>query len=299
MEKGKDMIKLREATKADRDGILKIASSTWEGWDYVPLFLDEWLQEGGLYVAEMEGEIVGMTKTTELSPGELWLEAIRVSEERREHGLGRWIAEEQLRRALDTHPRSIRLSTADINTASLKIIHHLGFREYVVFHYCTLSGVSSYDETVNLSPVRRLSSRDEAEIRKAWKLITSSDEYKASRGLLAHTWKFTEWTEGLFRVLIDKGYVHATSEIKGVLLLLPNRYTPSSLEIAFIDGDEESVDILGNFALREIDFRQTKDVRSAGFVASDRKREIFARLGIQPRDDLKKVYVFDYPINAP
>lgn len=293
------MIKFRKAAIADREGILKIASTTWEGWDYVPLFLDTWLEEGGLYVAEMEGEIVGMTKTTEISPGELWLEAIRVSEERREHGLGRWIAEEQLRLALETKPRSIRLSTADINTASLKVIHHLGFVEYAVFDYYGLGGISSCDETMNLSSVRRLSSTDESEIKKAWKLVISSDEYKASRGLLAHTWKFPEWTEHLFRILTDEGYVYITPHAMGVLVLLPNRYSSSSLEIAFIDGDDESVGILGNFALREMAPQRAEDERSAGFASSDRKRAIFRRLGFEPIEDLKKVYVFDYPINAP
>jgi GNAT superfamily N-acetyltransferase len=140
MENEQARMKLRKASIKDREGILKIASATWEGWDYIPLLLDSWLAEGGLYVAELANEIVGITKTTELSPGELWLEALRVAEEHRKKGLGRKIAEQQLELAIAAGPKSIRLSTADINTASLAIIRHLGFKEYVVFDYLEHKG---------------------------------------------------------------------------------------------------------------------------------------------------------------
>ncbi len=287
-------MKLRRAVPKDRKAILEIASLTWEGWDYVPMFLDEWIAEGGLYVVEQEEEIIGMTKTTEISPGELWLEAIRVAQKHRNRGLGREIAAEQLKLTLAANPKSIRLSTADVNTASLKIIRHLGFREYAVFDYYALGGIPSYDKTLDFERVKQLG--EDEENKKAWQLVRQSEEYIVSKGLLPHTWKFSEWTEGLFRTLVSKKYVYATHDRKGVLVLLPNRYSPASLEIAFLDGDEESVKVLGNFALKEIGSAAEEDVRTAGFAAGDRKREIFTMLGIKPREDLKKVYVFDYPL---
>ena len=113
---------IRLAQKKDRKKILKIASHTWEGWDYVPQLLDEWLIEGGLFIAEENGEIVGLTKTTILSRGELWLEGLRVKKELRRQGIGKKLAFFQLEEALKQRPRIIRLSTAEVNIESIKLI---------------------------------------------------------------------------------------------------------------------------------------------------------------------------------
>lgn len=290
-------MRLREAVPRDRKGILEIASRTWHDWDYVPLFLDQWIAEGGLFVAEDDGEIIGMTKTTEISPGELWLEAIRVASDRRKKGLGRWIAEEQLRLALDTNPRSIRLSTADINTASLKIIHHLGFRDYATFDFYRLGERIEYNQNLDFGKIKLLTPESKSSIKKSWNRVSSSEEYRLSKGLFPHTWKFPQWTEELYRILIRKGYVFVTGDNTGAMVLLPNRYSPQCLELAFLEGEDTSIDLLGNYALKRMSTCEDEEYRSSAFIAGPRKRAIFERLGFRQREDLKKVFVFDYRIN--
>lgn len=291
-------MKLRESTSKDREGILRIASATWEGWDYVPLFLDSWIAEGGLYVAELAGEIVGITRTTEFSPGELWLEALRIAEEHRKKGLGGQIAEQQLELALAANPKSIRLSTADVNIASLAIIRHLGFKEYAAFDYykqqSTLAPSGAFDPEAT-----HLLQEGKEEIEKAWKLIKESDEFKASRALFPHTWKFHEWDEGFFKGLVEKRLVRVTDDSGGLLILIPNRYNPKSLEIAFIEGDETSLLIMEDLAREEI-ARLPKDSSYwvVAFVASKHKREIIKRIGLEPHEFINKVYVFDYPLGS-
>ena len=286
-------MRIREATLKDREGILKIASATWEGWDYVPLFLEDWISEGGLFVAEVGGEIVGITKTTELSPAELWLEAIRVAEEHRKKGLGREIAVKQLELAIASNPRSIRLSTADINTASLKIIHHLGFEEYAIFDYFEQSEPLAGLAGVEFEENEFLADAEVAE--KAWALVRSSEEFAASKGLLAHTWKFRNFTEWLFRSLLKEGLVYVTPGVGGVLVLLRNRYTPESREIAFIEGDERSLEILIKLVQLKLACIP-EGARIVAFAAGKRKREIIRRIGLSPHEFIKKVYVFDYPL---
>ncbi|TET21610.1 MAG: GNAT family N-acetyltransferase [Candidatus Stahlbacteria bacterium] len=294
MEEGSAMIKLREATFKDRDGILRIASATWEGWDYVPLFLEDWIKQGGLFVAEVGGEIVGVTKTSELSPGELWLEAIRVAEEHRRKGLGREIAEEQLKLALAASPKSIRLSTADVNTASLAIIHHLGFQEYALFDYFEQREPLGTFRKVELDEKEFLAGAEVTE--KAWVLVRSSEEFVASKGLLPHTWKFRNFTEELFRSLLEDGLVYVTPEVGGVLVLMRNRYTPESREIAFLEGDERSLEILSKLAQAKL-ASLPEGVRFLAFAASKRKHKILQHLGMKFHERVKKVYVFDYPLD--
>ena len=52
-------IRFREATPLDKEGILKIASRTWEGWDYVPLIIDDWLREGDSFWLRKKGKSWG------------------------------------------------------------------------------------------------------------------------------------------------------------------------------------------------------------------------------------------------
>ncbi|MEA3312221.1 MAG: GNAT family N-acetyltransferase [candidate division WOR-3 bacterium] len=286
-------MRIREATLKDREGILKVASATWEGWDYVPLFLEDWIREGGLYVAEVGDEIVGITKTTELSSGELWLEAIRVAEEHRRKGLGREIAERQLELALASNPKSIRLSTADVNTASLAIIRRLGFTEYVLFDYFEQSEPLAGLEGVEFDESKLLADAHVAE--KAWALVRSSEEFAAAKGLLPHTWKFYEWTKALFRSLLEDRLVYVTSGVKGVLVLIRNRYAPSNREIAFLEGDERSLEILNKLAQAKL-ASLPEGGRFAAFAAGKRKRKILECLGMKFHERIKKVYVFDYPL---
>lgn len=285
-------MKLRKATPKDREGILRIASTTWEGWDYVPLLLDSWIAEGGLYVAELEGQIVGITKTTELSPGELWLEALRVAEEHRKKGLGLQIAEQQLELAIAASPKSIRLSTADVNTASLAIIRHLGFKEYAVFDYFEQSQPLAGLEEMQLDESRLLADADVTD--RAWDLILSSQEFRASKGLLPHTWRFFNWTEELFRSLVAEGLVYVTPQVGGVLVLLRNHYAPSNREIAFLEGDERSLETLGR--LVHLKLTSLKEGRLVAFAAGKLKHKIIQNLAMRLHERIKKVYVLEYPL---
>jgi RimJ/RimL family protein N-acetyltransferase len=284
---------LREAQSGDRAAILDIASRTWEGWDYVPLFLDKWLSEGGLYVAEVEGRLIGLTKTTELSHGELWFEGIRVREDERGRGVGLEIARKQLELALLNNPNSIRLSTADVNEASRKIIHAIGFREYVHFRYYENEKPVEI-ATIMPEGIKKVESDKDSE--KTWKIILRSQEYKASRGLLPHTWKFSEFTRELFDKLVKDGDVYTSKDAEGVLVLLDNRYNPGSLEITFLEGSAKALEELSQFASKKV-LSFSPGFFVTGFAASDRKCGILEGAGMRKHEEIEKVYVFDYPLS--
>src|SRR5512136_867221 len=80
---------VRPMTMADKPAVLKISSRIWEGNDYVPLFFDRWVEEGGFWAAELRGRLVGYGKATQLSPGEWWLEGLRVDPDCRKRGIGK------------------------------------------------------------------------------------------------------------------------------------------------------------------------------------------------------------------
>ncbi|MBD3286401.1 GNAT family N-acetyltransferase [candidate division WOR-3 bacterium] len=300
MDRNPAMISLRPARHEDKPGILKIASSTWEGWDYVPLFVDAWIEEGGLYVAENDAEIVGITKTTDLDQGELWLEAIRVSEEHRGKGWGFRIAREQLDLALAENPVSIRLSTADVNSASLAVIRRLGFILYAEFSYFLSDEPPVSSSATQSVPTNKydIVSVGQDKASNAWEYITNSEEYKTSHGLLPHTWKFYDWTPERLTELIERGLVYEPVGSHGLVIFIQNRYAPGSLELAFIEGEENVLDLLVHFVQGK--FREeVTEGKFAAYAAGARKKGLIRRIGLKPHPRVKKVMVFDYPLFHP
>ncbi len=82
---------IREAKPADRPFIEEIAKLTWDGEDYLARVFDEWVKDGGFYVLELEGKVIGTAKLT-LLPGKVgWMEGLRVHPDYRGRGFGRMI----------------------------------------------------------------------------------------------------------------------------------------------------------------------------------------------------------------
>jgi GNAT superfamily N-acetyltransferase len=127
---------VRPMTMADKPAVMNISSRIWEGNDYVPLFYDRWVKEGGFWAGELRGRIVGYGKATELAPGELWLEGLRVDPGCRKQGIGKELSRQVVYRTLERRPVSLRLATADVNHESIHIIETvMGFKPYAQYRF--------------------------------------------------------------------------------------------------------------------------------------------------------------------
>ncbi len=278
-------IRFREATPLDKEGILKIASRTWEGWDYVPLIIDDWLREGGLFLAEKEGKIVGLTKTTLLSPGELWLEGLRVREDLRGQGIGQRLAKFQLDEALSRKPSSLRLSTAEVNQTSMRIIERLGFH-----HLCTFTYLEAkVREPRMASLLRPLRSAEEG-----WRTVEGSEFLRFSQGLLPAGWIFYEATRDLVANLVRAGMMFRSQN--GVAILQPYRYDPQkAAEITFFSTSREDISELLN-ELNSLAFDIGYKEFSC-FLPQDYGVEGFTKWGFQQKLKFRYVFVYQYPLN--
>ncbi len=243
---------IREAKPEDKGDILEISSQVWEGHDYVPLVLDRWLEEGGLLAAELDGKVVGFAKTTVLGPGELWFEGLRVHPSYRGRGIAKALAEAQLQEALARapRPRSIRLATAEVNRESIHIAEELGFREVARFTYMrgpVAAGEGARGPEAKLVVVQA-GRQDEDELAE---FIFGSEAYCQSHGLLPHGWVFKEFSRERLGELIQQGAFFRCGEgerVRGVIALLPAPYRPEHVVIAFIEGDDEALSALMDFA---------------------------------------------------
>ncbi len=231
---------VREAEWKDKEAILAISRKIWEGEDYVPAVLEDWLSQGGMLVAELSGEVVGFAKVTELSPGEFWFEGLRVDPAHQGKGVAKALAQAQLEWALSRQPKTIRLATVEANEASLHIAQNLGFHEVARFFYLEA-------EVRKPKEVRKLRTSAPEE---AWEFLRASQVLAEGKGFLGLGWRFRQASPELVEELARKEALFALGEPpRGLLIIVPDPYTPKELGcLAFLDGEEGVLPGLLEFA---------------------------------------------------
>jgi GNAT superfamily N-acetyltransferase len=83
---------IRPAQPEDREAALAFTAHTWgEHGDYIHMVWEDWLHSdrGPLLVGVLDGEPVSLVKVTWNSPGEAWMEGMRVHPDRRGQGIAR------------------------------------------------------------------------------------------------------------------------------------------------------------------------------------------------------------------
>ena len=129
------MMNIRRATPSDRERILAISAGVWEGNDYVPIVLDEWLTDPGgeLLAVDVDGVLASFAYLTWLLPGHAWLQGIRTDPAYRGKGIGRALSQALVEKARQDGAVRISLSTYFDNTPSIRIIESLGFERVASF----------------------------------------------------------------------------------------------------------------------------------------------------------------------
>jgi RimJ/RimL family protein N-acetyltransferase len=210
----RERLLIRRARPEDRDAILAMSEKIWGGVDYLPLIWDRWLADpdGALLTATLDGRPVGMSKITLLAPGEVWLEGLRLHPELQGRGLSSNINRATLREAMKLNPKTVRFSTAVINTASRHLAERTGFwqiaRTRWMWGRARTRGVLG----------GRVATPDD--LANVWGFAKGSECYERTGGLLCVGWKFPALTRHRLKDLIERGS----------LLLYPARGKLSSRE---------------------------------------------------------------------
>ncbi|ASA77949.1 GNAT family N-acetyltransferase [Thermococcus sp. 5-4] len=122
---------IREARPEDKSFIEEIARLTWGGEDYLARVFDEWLKDGGFYVLELDGKVIGTAKMT-LLPGKVgWLEGLRVHPNYQGRGYGRklhgFMLELGERLAREGKIEALEFATYFLNRESIAMAKRDGF----------------------------------------------------------------------------------------------------------------------------------------------------------------------------
>jgi GNAT superfamily N-acetyltransferase len=202
----------RRVTPADRDAMLEICATVWEGEDYLPGVFDAWAAapEGQFTALELEGRVVALARLTQLSPGEFWLEGIRVHADYRGRGLAAALHDYHLDlwRRLGG-PGTLRLVTGADNEAIVRLCERTGFTRIFEFTFATAPATTDPHRFAPVLP---------AEVERAFDVAAHSPAYSDLHGLCDLGWKWRNLTATHLGERLAAGAVFRWAEWDGVLL---------------------------------------------------------------------------------
>lgn len=227
------MLNLRRAKREDKKQILDISRTIWDGDDYIPNIVDKWIkdEEGEFTVAQVDGIIKGFAKFTVLSPGEFWLEGIRVDRNSRGLGMGKEITKYFIQKAKQMNFKLLGLSTYVENYESISIIERYNFKKATSFKFFYKSGDFDINNESKFEKVTDF--RDVL-------YILHTKEMKSRNNYLSFDWTFMKVNERLLKELVKEGYVYVLREngvIKSTIILSDKMCKGNELSINYIDGE--------------------------------------------------------------
>lgn len=233
-------LRLRDALPADRQAIMDFCRSTWPDYgDYIPRVWPRWIADtaGRLIVAQLAGRPVGIGKITQFSPGEVWLEGLRVDPRYRRQGVARAINREVLRTVSRMKPRAVRFCTGMTNRATRRMAEKHGFRVAARLRY--------YWQKARRAEVRGAFARKQ-DIEVVYDFILNSRFLRLTSGLIAEGWVFREFSRSLLEAYMKEKrvVVLARSGTIGGVAIYPFEENDRSLTLGFVEGDQVSTRVL-------------------------------------------------------
>lgn len=170
--------------------------------DYVPDVLEEWVAEGGTYVATDGGRILGMANRETVPDGSSWLRGLRVRGSERRRGVGRLLSRFMISFGDSS---AYRLVIDESNEASIALTLETGYR---------LCLSASLWLSHNRSRELYMTGVDESSLR------TPSGDYFGKEGEIVPTaWYAFELNARALRVLNDYGLKIISDRGRNIFLL--------------------------------------------------------------------------------
>jgi GNAT superfamily N-acetyltransferase len=178
----------RRARAADETAVRALSALIWGGEDYAGDSFYEWLaDEQGQFTVIYEGEtLVAFGKLSCLSPGEWWLEGLRVHPDHQGRGLARLLHDYALALADEMGSGTLRFSTASTTPATHRLAETTGFTRTQVRLW---AGVEQAEGVAPVEPVASFVPVERGELTAVTTQLTQSDQFATCTGLFEHDWK--------------------------------------------------------------------------------------------------------------
>lgn len=288
---------VRPARPGDKPALMAIARRVWDGDDYLPVFFDRWVKQGDFWVGVLHprrgsgrgrSRVIGCGKATHFGRGEWWLEGLRIEPDLQGRGFGTRLSFAILGHTLAHQPRSLRLSTAEVNRDSIHIIGRMGFapifatRQYRGRPPAASTG-GCRDRVIRTSA------------SAARSVLADHAETWLKGGLLSRTWKFRELTPGCLGQLELRGRLLGVREhgrLAGLLIAQPHLYDPRDLDLGFVAGTPSALAAFRRHLARRLAATGGDGITAT--ASSPAMQDALARLGLLPERGFGRVIVFEY-----
>ncbi len=101
-----DALTIRPLRPADRERVLEIVADVWDGHDYLPQVLDDWLADpaGNFQAGELDGVVVAVHRWRPIQRSIAYYEGMRVAKDHRRQGMPPVADAARLHRMLSADP---------------------------------------------------------------------------------------------------------------------------------------------------------------------------------------------------
>jgi GNAT superfamily N-acetyltransferase len=192
---------------------LDFCQHIWDGHDYVPYVLDEWMADPKtrLYVAEYAGKAVGLSIMLPITPTEWWFQGFRVDPQQQ----GKQIGSSLMAYAMDTwHEIGIGLVRLTTNTNQLKVQHLCEKHGFKKIAERALYAAPTLPETPN----EKFTLLTPGEIPQAAGFAAASEIAAAQANLVEMAWRYARPGLAAFQELASwpDGHLYWWGEKRGL-----------------------------------------------------------------------------------
>ena len=176
---------VRRLRDSDRSDVIEISSHIWEGHDYLPSVVDEWLRDPNsrFYGVEVKGRVVGVGRVRLVEYGRIgWMEGLRVHPDYRGRGFANDLTRSIIREGERLGVERLRYTTSDENRASVKLAKMAGFSRIVRMAVSWHHNIKEVSTSTDYPPIRKLGPATTCG-------LLETNPHILPRGMLIYEWK--------------------------------------------------------------------------------------------------------------
>lgn len=242
------MITLRKAAVGDKPRIAEISAQIWEGDDYVPEVLHDWLSDsnGELVVAIDDGMIISFAHRSYLLEGYAWFQGARTDPLYRNKGASQKIFHHFLDAVREEKAELIGLSTYIENRSSIHIIEKNGFQKVASF-----VRLEARSDELKRGQAHLFSRAREISADLAIPYIADSQAMHVANGRFCHGWEFYPFHRDPRRIIAGEKLlgIEEKGKLLGLICLKREANPKNGIFIDFADGRKDVLEDLLRHAL--------------------------------------------------
>lgn len=280
---------LRHGNYGDREQILEISKTVWEGNDFILRTIDTWLnpESGRILVVEKNGEIRAFAKMSYLTPRDFWLEGLRVKEAYRGMGYANLLTRELIRTAKENQPRSLRFACHRKAVGSIRSGESHGFLRKEEFNFILCENLSKEKSTfaVEKLPIGK----------DPYETLRKFPEYEKNHGFLfGSKWKFIPMEKDILTTLHQEGKILVTKDEQALLIY---DHDDKDLRLLFYGGPAEMVKGL----ITALGEKESGKLIKTMTLPKSKYNIIFEEIGFHMKGEKKvellpNVFLYEYPL---